>query len=258
MFRRPQGPGQLGSRPFRAYCSKSAGLALVILSWLGAGLQRLFAGPWPLAEAGWRRRSHSLGTRRWAPGLVLTILASLGVVAGMVFLMPAVTSLVAAVFADEIAEQVERTHYPDDPPGTALPIPRAVEGGKTALLSLAVYVCAVPFLLVAGLGAVLVFLATAYLLSREYFLLAAMRFRSPAEAKALRREHAGTIFVAGLMIAAFVSIPILNLATPLFATALMVHIHKRLSTASRRVSTRRSGPRSALRSWDAGTDRVRN
>ena len=31
------------------------------------------------------------------------------------------------------------------------------------------------------------------------------------------------------MIAAFVSIPIVNLATPIFAMTMMVHIHKRLS-----------------------------
>ena len=64
-----------------------------------------------------------------------------------------------------------------------------IEGIKTALLAILVYLCAVPFLLFAGLGLVIMFLATAYLLSREYFLLAAMRFRPPAEAKAMRRAH---------------------------------------------------------------------
>ena len=86
-----------------------------------------------------------------------------------------------------------------------------------------------PFLFVAGLGLVIMFVANAYLLSREYFLLAAMRFRPPAEAKAMRRAHRGQIFLAGLLIAMFVSIPIVNLATPLFAMAMMVHMHKRLS-----------------------------
>jgi uncharacterized protein involved in cysteine biosynthesis len=80
------------------------------------------------------------------------------------------------------------------------------------------------------------FLANAYLLSREYFLLAAMRFRPPAEAKAMRRAHRTSIFLAGLIIAMFVSIPIVNLATPLFAMAMMVHMHKRLS--QRRVEYR--------------------
>jgi CysZ protein len=84
-------------------------------------------------------------------------------------------------------------------------------------------------LFVAGAGLVIMFLANAYLLSREYFLLAAMRFRSPAEAKAMRRAHRTSIFLAGLLIAIFVSIPIVNLATPLFAMAMMVHMHKRLS-----------------------------
>ena len=39
----------------------------------------------------------------------------------MAFLMPAVTALVASLFADEIAETVERTYYPADPPGKPLP-----------------------------------------------------------------------------------------------------------------------------------------
>ena len=107
----------------------------------------------------------------------------------------------------------------------------ASEGMKIALFSMLVYLCAVPFLLVAGLGVVMFFVATAYLQGRQYFELAAMRFHPPAEAKALRKMHQGTVFVAGLMIAALVSIPIVNLATPLFGTAFMVHMHKRLTGA---------------------------
>ena len=117
-----------------------------------------------------------------------------------------------------------------EPPGTALPLFRAlIEGINTTLLAVLVYLVAVPFLFVAGLGLVIMFLANAYLLSREYFLLAAMRFRPPDEAKAMRRAYRGQIFLAGLLIAMFVSIPIVNLATPLFAMAMMVHMHKRLS-----------------------------
>src|SRR5437773_134128 len=83
-----------------------------------------------------------------------------------------------------------------------------------------------PFLLLAGIGALLFFLAAAYLLGREYFELAAMRFHPPAEAKRLRRLHRSMVFVAGMFIAAFVSIPLVNLATPLFGVAFMVHLHK--------------------------------
>ena len=55
-----------------------------------------------------------------------------------------------------------------------------------------------------------------------------MRFRPPLEVKALRKRNSGTVYLAGLLIAAFVSIPIVNLATPLFGMSLMVHVHKRL------------------------------
>ena len=101
-----------------------------------------------------------------------------------------------------------------------------IEGLKFASLALLVYLCALPFVLFVGLGVVILFLANSYLLGREYFELAAMRFRPPAEAKAMRKSNAIYIFLAGLVIALFVSIPVLNLATPIFAMAYMVHIHK--------------------------------
>jgi uncharacterized protein involved in cysteine biosynthesis len=151
-------------------------------------------------------------------------------VLGAVFLMPAITSLVASVFVDDVAGHVERAHYPAKRPGTALPVGLAMaEGVKTAALTILVYLIALPFVFVAGAGFIAFFVATAWLLGREYFELAAMRFRTPAEAKAMRKQNAAIVFAAGLIIAAFVSIPIVNLATPLFGMAFMVHMHKRLS-----------------------------
>jgi len=161
---------------------------------------------------------------------IVSIAAGFGILFGAVFLMPAVTSLIASIFVDDVAEEVERVYYPADPAGHALPVGRALlEGGKTALLAVLVYIVALPFVFFAGLGAFVFFFAAAYLLGREYFELAAMRFRSVEEAKAMRRQNAGIVFAAGCFIAAFVSIPIVNLATPLFGMAFMVHMHKRLS-----------------------------
>jgi CysZ protein len=105
---------------------------------------------------------------------------------------------------------------------------------KTALLAVLVYIIAVPFLLFAGAGVIIFFLASAYLLGREYFELAAMRHQPVAQAKRLRQDHQNTVFLAGILIAAFVSIPIVNLATPLFAMALMVHVYHRITNAKRR------------------------
>jgi CysZ protein len=45
----------------------------------------------------------------------------------------------------------------------------------------------------------------------------------------MRKANAVYIFFAGMIIAAFVSFPFINLATPVFAMSFMVHIHKKLS-----------------------------
>jgi CysZ protein len=220
---------QMFTPPFRRVLLKSIGLGLVLIVLIGVGLNRVFS--W-MATAGatWAEAGVGGHTAWQILAWVLSIAATLGIITGALFLMPAVTAFVGSFFVDEIADEVERTHYPMEPPGSALPLFRAlIEGVNTALLAALVYLCAVPFLFVAGLGLVIMFLANAYLLSREYFLLAAMRFRPPAEAKAMRRAYRGQIFIAGLLIAMFVSIPIVNLATPLFAMAMMVHLHKRLS-----------------------------
>ena len=45
----------------------------------------------------------------------------------------------------------------------------------------------------------------------------------------MRRHYAGTVFLAGLVISVFLAVPLLNLVTPLFAAAMMVHLHKAIS-----------------------------
>jgi uncharacterized protein involved in cysteine biosynthesis len=218
---------QMFSPEFRRVLFKSVGLALILIVLIGIGLSQLF-GWMATTGAEWAEAQTGAHTAWQILAWVLSIAATLGIVTGAVFLMPAVTAFAGTFFVDEIAELVERRHYAADPPGRALPFLRALfEGSKTALLAIAVYVCAVPFLLVAGLGLVIMFLATAYLLGREYFLLAAMRFRSADEARTVYRANRTSVFLAGMLIAIFVSIPLLNLATPLFAMALMVHMHKR-------------------------------
>ncbi|HZD28821.1 MAG TPA: sulfate transporter family protein [Xanthobacteraceae bacterium] len=221
---------QIFSPPFRWVLLKSAGLALGLIVLFAIALHRLLV--W-LATAGANWAENMFGVSAPAPISifiwVLSVAAGIGIIVGSVFLMPAVTALVGSFFVDDIALEVERTHYPTQPVGTPLPLPLAVLAGtKTALLAIVVYIIAVPFLLLAGAGAVIFFLASAYLLGREYFELAAMRHQPVAQAKRLRQTHQNTVFLAGTLIAAFVSIPIVNLATPLFAMALMVHVHQRI------------------------------
>jgi CysZ protein len=222
---------QMFSPPLRAVLWKSIGLALALIVVVGIALNRLIM--W-LLGAGSAAVETGLGPHAHMPATVLawllSVAAGLGIVVGSIFLMPAVTSFVASFFADEIADEVERENYPSEPPGVALPLWLALsEGVRTALLAIVVYIAATTLLLFAGFGAVIFFLATAWLLGRIYFDLAAMRFCAPAEARALRKRNGGTVYIAGLLIAAFVSVPIVNLATPLFAVSLMVHVHKRLN-----------------------------
>ena len=207
---------QLFSPPLRAVLWRSIGLALALIVVVGIALERLIVY---LVGAGGASVESNLGAHAHMPVSILAWLLSIAAGIG----------IVASFFADKIADRVEREYYPADPPGKALPLWLAMwEGLKTALLALVIYLCAAPLLLFVGFGVVIFFLATAYILGREYFELAAMRLRPPAEAKALRKRHAALVYVGGLFIAAFVSIPIVNLATPMFAMTFMVHLHKRL------------------------------
>jgi CysZ protein len=222
---------QMFSPPFRAVLLKSTALALVLIVLIGIGLHRLLIWLATLGE-NWAEGMLGGGAHTFLVILawILSIAAGLGIIVGAVLLMPAVTALVGSFFVDDIALEVERTHYPGEPVGTPLPVMRStIEGVKTALFAVLVYLIALPFLLFAGAGFVIFFMAAAYLLGREYFELAAMRYHPVAEAKALRKMNQSKVFAAGLFIAAFVSIPIVNLATPLFAMAFMTHIHKQVA-----------------------------
>jgi CysZ protein len=210
---------------------KAVGLALILIVIIGILLQRLLSA---LATHGaeWAEQTSGFAPHAaWsALAWILSIMAGLGIVTGALFLMPTIAAFVGSFFVDETAEAVEREYYPAEPLGRALPFLRAlIEGIKIAVLTLIVYFFALPFIFFAGLGIIILFLANSYLLGREYFELAAMRFHPPYEAKAMRKANAVYVFLAGMVIAVFVSIPVVNLATPIFAMAFMVHVHKRMT-----------------------------
>lgn len=205
---------QTFSPPLRKVLLKSIGLAILLLIALGAVLQWLLQFLLPLAHPYDYIAAILLG--------VLTLVFAF-------FAMAPVTSLMAAVFLDDVAEEVERTKFPADAPGAPLSIPRAmILSVKFFGVVLAVNLVAILLWFVIPVFNVAVFfLANAYLLSREFFEMAAMRFRSPEEARRLRQQNAVSIFLSGMVIAAIVIVPMLNLITPVFATAFMVRRHKR-------------------------------
>ncbi|BCH20524.1 sulfate transporter family protein [Mesorhizobium sp. L-8-3] len=212
---------------FRGVFFKSLGLTLLALVGLWFGLKEVFdwlALPWI--------DQLLPGFPSWAGWLtfIAAILAGIGLALGLALLVAPVTAIVAGLFLDDVAEVVERTDYPNDMPGKPVPLLRSI------LLSLKFFgvvilgnIVALLLLLMPGINIAAFFLVNGYLLGREFFEFAAMRFRPEAEAKALRRKHAGTVFLAGLLISVFLAIPLVNLLTPLFAAAMMVHLHKMVS-----------------------------
>ena len=152
---------------------------------------------------------------------------SAGVIVTAGFFLAPVTALFAGLFLDEIAERVERDHYPDDPPGKSISIGHSfLLALKFGLLVVAANLFALALVWLAGFGVIVFFILNGYFLGREYFQFAAMRHRNEVDAKGLARKYGFEIFLSGLIIAVFMSIPILNFLTPVFAAKQMVHLHK--------------------------------
>lgn len=217
---------RLPTPAFRAVLVKTIGLTVLMLvaSWFG--LRELFAWlavPW---------LSDLLpGLPEWAGwlGVVGAVIFGVGLALGLALLIAPVTAIVAGIFLDDIAEVVEKEDFPADAPGRPVPILRSM---VLAIRFFGVVVLgnivALILLLVPGINVAAFFLVNGYLLGREFFEFAAMRHIGEREAKLLRRRNAATVFLAGLIIAGFLWIPVVNLATPLFAAALMVHLFKHL------------------------------
>src|SRR5207247_10127589 len=110
---------QILSPPMRSILWRSIGLALVLIVVLAIGLQRLLR--WFAVDGeDWAEaiRGPGFHTTHNILAWIVSIAAGLGVVLGAVFLMPAITSLVASLFVDDVADHVEREYYPAVPGGT--------------------------------------------------------------------------------------------------------------------------------------------
>jgi len=209
---------ELFSPPFRSVMVKCVVFTLALLAGLIIAVQWTFTYlvSWP----DWVETAI-----QWLGGLAL--------VAGSIFLIPPVTSLIAGLYLDDIAEVVERTDFPDDPPGRALPTAQSVFLAiKFFFVVLGVNLLALFLLLIPGVNLIAFYVGNGYLLGREYFELAAMRHMSGREAKRLRKANRTTVLTCGLIIAALASVPILNLMTPLFATSFMVRVFRRVAAKS--------------------------
>jgi CysZ protein len=209
---------------------KSIALTLALLALVWLGLTRLFD---------WFIQGSSVGANYPILEGFAFFLAGFGIFVALVYLLPAVTAIVAGYFLDDVADVVERKDYPADPPGQPLPFASAILYGlRFAGLSLLVNLAALLLFFIPGINIGVFFVANAYLLGREYFELAAGRFWPQEEVAQMRMEHRGTVIAAGAVLAGLVLVPVLNLVTPIFGATMMVHLHKGLM--ARRLSDGRS------------------
>ncbi len=203
--------GQLSDRGFRGVLWRSIGLAALVfvLLWLGVGF--LVAN-----------------TALFATGWLEGVVDVLGVAAVLVltwFLFPAVIGVILSFFLEDAANAVDRRHYPHLPPARNQPIVEIVVTTLKFLgIALVLNLVALLFLLVPPLFPFVFYGINGYLLGREYYELVALRRLDPVSALGVKRTRQAPLMGFGVLVAFAFTVPIVNLLTPLIATAAMVHM----------------------------------
>ena len=225
---------RLFTPPYRSMLWKALGVTLLLLAILWFSLRELFLYYiWPYLQ------QYMPDFPDWAGwlGFVAVIIFSVGLALLMALLIAPITSLIGGYFMDDAAEIIEKTDYPDDPVGVAMPLGRSlVISLKFLALSLVGNIIALILYFFPGVNLVAFYAINGYLFGREYFEFAACRHRTELEAHQFYKQNALYVFFGGLIIALFVSVPVLNLLTPLFAAAMMTYLHKSLSRKKQALS----------------------
>ncbi len=216
---------QLPDRRFRSVLWRGIGLTIALLVGIYAGL--LWLIDWltedPINLPGGREITWLGDLLGWG---------SLGLMLFMsVFLMVPVASAITSLFLDEVAEAVEAKHFPQLSP---VPPVSFSDGLRDTVNFLGVLVAAnlFAFILYAmfPFAAFFIFYAlNGFLLGREYFQVAAMRRIGREAAKALRKKHQATIWMAGCLMAVPLSFPLVNLIIPVLGAATFTHLYHQLS-----------------------------
>ena len=216
---------QIGDRRFLKVLGLGVALTLALLVGAYAGLLWIIE-----AMVGPEAYIPVIGEVKWLDDL-LSGASLIFMLVLSVFLMVPVASAITSLFLDDVAKAVEDVHYPGLPP-----VPRVSfgDGLRDTLNFLGVLIVAntLAFILYAMFPpiAVLIFWGlNGFLLGREYFTLAAMRRLGRAGAIKLRKQHAGTIWLAGVLMAAPLSIPLINLFVPILGAATFTHLYHGLA-----------------------------
>ena len=146
-------------------------------------------------------------------------------------LMIPVATAFMGIFLDKFADAVEDRHYPGLPPARRIGL---IEGLGNAARFLGVVVAVnlvalIAYLLFAPIAPLLFWGVNGYLLGREYGQLVALRRHDAAGASAFRRANGGRLFIAGVVMAVPLTIPVINLLVPIIGAASFTHLYHKIS-----------------------------
>ena len=203
----------VSDRRFRRVVLLSCLFAALLLAGLAAGAGWALGG---LTGAGWLDLAAGLigGAAAFAVGALL---------------FPAAAAALQGLFLESATKAAEARHYPNlGPPnaqGWSETFRQAAFFADAALclnLLLLVWLFAPP------LGLLLFWLLNGWLCGREYFEAAALRRLDLEAARALRRRYRFRVWLAGVVIAWMMTVPLANLAAAAVGTAFMPHRLERL------------------------------
>lgn len=228
--------GQLSDRRFRSVLGKGIGLTLLLL--IGVYLAFAWFLQWVTPDS---FTLPLIGEITWVDNLLSGASLLLMLVLS-VFLMVPVASAFTSLFLDEVADAVEAEHYPHLPRATRVGVVDGLRDGASFLGVLigANIVAVVAYLLMPPAAPFIFIGLNGFLLGREYFQLVALRRLGRDGAKAARARHAARIWIAGILMAAPLTVPILNLLVPVLGVATFTHLFHRLEGPSGRTSPDRA------------------
>ncbi|WP_343081121.1 EI24 domain-containing protein [Ostreiculturibacter nitratireducens] len=221
--------GQLSDRRFLRVFLIGVALTLALLFGVYAGFVQIidWVTPDPLTlpwvgEVTWV--DDLLG---WA-SLALMIFLS-------IFLMVPVASAFTGFFLEDVAAAVEARHYPDLPPVPRIPFYEALIDSLNffGVLIAANTLALILFALVGPFSPLVFWAVNGYLLGREYFQMVAMRRLGRKEASALRRRYRLRVWIAGTLMAAPLTVPVINFFIPVLGAATFTHFFHRVLAEDR-------------------------
>ena len=219
-----------------AIAAWSLGFFIVLIIVLFGGIGAWNPGVWVENQASWLPSWMD-----WLVNALAAIVVFMTWIAMVWFGFVVVSQNVAAFYFVGIVERVEELHYADLAPAKGTTIAQDVIStirftGVLLLLNL----LALPFYLLGmffpPVSLIMFYLVNGYLFGREYAETVTLRRMPPDQAVAWRKANSTKVWLAGVLIAFGMTVPILNFLGPVIAASFMTHIFhaNRLRTLSSR------------------------